>query len=250
MSSASQGVAGWPVEGSIFPVTGFDVSVADGPHPLYDLRRSEIDANWAAEHAANPALFNGQMLIHRDMRRDSEGRITGTAHLTPYATMLWWRKQPDRPLAEHVFSVAVPVTAEGAVLAIEMGEATANAGRVYCAAGSLDALDIRNGRVDYEGNMAREVTEETGLDLSAMQPLTDLFGVRVKRALTVFRVFQCPFNAKEACSRVRAHMETDHEKEIAGPVIIRNAQEAHNYAAFMPPIIDWIFGGESPLRRS
>lgn len=248
MSGCERGPA-WPGDGVVFPVSGFDVGVGEGPHPLFLERWAEIEANWRAEFAANPALFNGQMLIHRDTRLLPDGLIVGTAHLTPYATMLWWRKQPDRPLAEHLFPVAIPVTSDGALLAIEMGVHTANSGRIYCAAGSLDASDIADDRVDYPGNMAREVTEEIGFDLADWTPLTGYLGVRVHRAVTIFRVFRLPFDAEEACDRIHAHMESDHEKEIAGPVLIRNAdRDGRNYAAFMPPIIDWMFADDSPVR--
>jgi len=238
----------WPEEGTLFPVSSYDISVADGPHPLYLQKRDEIEANWIVEHAANPALFNGDMLIHRDIGVDAEGRLVATGHLTPYATMLWWRKQPTRPIAEHLFPIAVPITSDGAILAIEMAAKTANAGRVYCAAGSLDAHDIVGRKVDLDANMMREVLEETGIDLSLAKPVGGYLGVRVFRAVTVFRTFLLPYDAEEACARVRHHMETDHEQEIAGPVIIRDkSRDGRNYPAFMPPIIDRIFSTDSPI---
>ncbi len=248
MNMSLQGFV-WPEEGTLFDLSGYDVSVAAGPHPLYQQRRAEIEANWLAEHEANPALFNGEMLIHRDIRIDAGGRLAATGHLTPYATMLWWRKQPDRPVAEHLFPIAVPITSDGAILAIEMGARTANAGRVYCAAGSLDAHDIIDGsKVDLDANMLREVREETGIDLTGATPVGGYLGVRIFRAVTLFRVFLLPYDAEEACARVRHHMETDDEQEIAGPVVIRDrSREGRNYPAFMPPIIDRIFSTDSPI---
>ncbi|HWU62793.1 MAG TPA: NUDIX hydrolase [Ensifer sp.] len=238
----------WPEEGTLFDLSGYDISVAPGPHPLYEQKRADIEANWVAEYEANPALFNGEMLIHRDIRLDATGRLFATGHLTPYATMLWWRKQPDRPIVEHLFPIAVPITSDGAILAIEMAANTANAGRIYCAAGSLDAHDIVDGKVDLDANMMREVAEETGIDLSTATPIGGYLGVRVFRAVTVFRTFLLPYDAREACERVRHHMETDHEQEIAGPVIIRDkGREGRNYPAFMPPIIDRIFSSDSPI---
>ncbi len=248
MTSPLEGFV-WPEEGRLFSVSGHDITVAEGPHPLYLQRRDEIEANWLAEQQANPALFRGEMLIHRDVALDAEGRLVAIAHLTPFPTLLWWRKQPDRPLAEHVFPMAIPITSDGAILAIEMAAKTANAGRVYCAAGSLDEHDIADGKVDLHANMMREVAEETGIDLSAATPVGGYLGVRVFRAVTLFRTYLLPFDAEEACARVRHHMETDHEQEIAGPVIIRDkSRDGRNYPAFMPPIIDRIFSSDSPLK--
>ncbi|MET3612234.1 hypothetical protein ABID16_000539 [Rhizobium aquaticum] len=238
----------WPEEGTLFDLSGYNISVAAGPHPLYHQKREEIEANWLDEHEANPALFNGEMLIHRDIRIDAAGRLVATGHLTPFATMLWWRKQQERPVAEHLFPIAVPITRDGAILAIEMSAKTANAGRIYCAAGSLDAHDVVDGKVDLDANMLREVAEETGIDLSAATPVGGYLGVRVMRAVTLFRIFRLPYDAEEACALVRHHMETDHEQEIAGPVIIRDkSREGRNYPAFMPPIIDRIFSSDSPI---
>jgi 8-oxo-dGTP pyrophosphatase MutT (NUDIX family) len=246
----SPGTFIWPQDGTVFGLAGHDIRVVPGPHPLYLERQAEIDAHWEIETAANPALFNGEMVIHRDVRIDGEGRLVATGYLTPFSTMLWWRRQPDRPMAEHIFSVAVPITSDGALLAIEMGPTTANAGRVYCAAGSLDAHDIVAGKVDLEGNMQREVAEETGIDLNSATRIGGYMGVRVHKAVTIVQPFLLPFDSDEACARVRRHMEQDHEQEIAGPVIIREAGwEGHNYAAFMPPIMNWIFSADSPVKR-
>ena len=59
-------------------------------------------------------------------------------------------------------------------MAIRMAAHTVNAGRVYFAAGSFEPSDFRDGLVDADGNMVREVREETGLDIA---------GARARRAL-------------------------------------------------------------------
>lgn len=232
----------WPESGELFEIAGVEIELDESEHPLMIARRAEIEANWELEYAANPQLFNGELLLHRDLRLDADGKIRGVAHLAPYASVLWWRKQAERPIAEHFFSIAVPITRDGALLAIRMADHTANAGRVYCAAGSLDAHDIVGGTVDPVHNLFREVAEETGIDLGKAMPRPGYYAVRINRAVTVFRIFDLDFDAKDAVQHILAHMEQDHEKEIAEPVIIRDAEtEGRNYASFMPPIIDLIF---------
>jgi 8-oxo-dGTP pyrophosphatase MutT (NUDIX family) len=232
-----------PADGVIVPLSGYDVVLKDGPHPIYLERTAEIEANWLVEHAANPALFNGWMLMHSNVHIDSMGRMASEAHLSPYSTMLWWRKQPDRPVAEHLFSMAIPVTRDGALLAVEMSAHTANPGRIYCAAGSLDQHDLVDRRADLDANMAREVREETGLDLGEALEVSGYFGVRVNRATVVFRFFRLPHDAEASADLIFRHMEEDEEKEIARPVFIRdNRIDAQKFPTFMPPIIDMIFG--------
>lgn len=237
-----------PADGVIVPLTGYDVVLKDGPHPVYLERMAEIEANWLAEHAANPALFNGRMLMHSNVHIDPMGRMASEAHLSPYSTMLWWRKQPDRPMAEHLFSMAIPITSDGALLAVEMSAHTANPGRIYCAAGSLDQHDLVDGRADLDSNMMREVREETGLDLAEALDVSGYFGVRVNRATVVFRFFRLPHDTSTCTDMIFRHMEADEEKEIARPVFIRdNRIDVHKFPTFMPPIIDMIFGGERGL---
>lgn len=235
----------WPQDGEIFPLSGAEVVVESSEHPVCTAHRAAIEANWQVEHAANPALFNDEMLLHRDLRIDQSGILKGRGHLVPYSAMLWWRKQADRPLAEHLFPIAVPLTRDGSVLAIEMAAHTANPGRVYCAAGSLDAHDIVNCAVDLDRNMHREVAEETGLDLSLAASVSPYYCLRINRSVTVFRIFQMDFTADEAVERIKLHMEQDDEKEIAGPVILRDSNaEGRNCAAFMLPILRSVFDGK------
>ena len=78
-----------------------------------------------------------------------------------------WRRMGANP-AEHVFGHAMPVTSDGALIAVRMANHTANAGRVYFAAGSFEPEDFPTEFADVDGNMEREVLEETGLDFRSV----------------------------------------------------------------------------------
>ena len=95
-------------------------------------------------------------------------RLEGACHTIRFATFLYWRKTRPWPGAEHAFAHAIPVTSDGALIAIRMGRRTANPGKVYFAAGSFDPQDFPGGKVDVDLNMAREVAEETGLDIAGL----------------------------------------------------------------------------------
>ena len=137
------------------------------PHPFETANRAAIDANWLREKAANPSLFDGEVsLLARLAYRDRP--LEGACHTIRFATFLYWRKTRPWPNAEHAFAHAIPVTSDGALIAIRMGARTANPGRVYFAAGSFDPQDFPGGKVDVDLNMAREVAEETGLDIAGL----------------------------------------------------------------------------------
>lgn len=231
----------WPPPTSPVRVDAFDLSVVEGPHPLFAAHEEEIEANWAKEAEANPYLFNGQMVLQRHLTYD-EGVIRGVAHVIPYSMLLWWRKRPDPQGALHLFGFPVIVSSDGAIIAIRMSARTANPGQVYCAAGSLDLSDIIDGKLDLAGNMAREVREETGLDLSEAQADPHFHVSHRDNRIVAFRLYRFPVTAPELAARIEAYMLYDEEQEIDGVVVIRSADPAaHNYNPLMLPILDWFF---------
>lgn len=235
--------AGWPPERTIFPIEGVDLCVLPGDHPFHAREGQASATNWIREQAAKPALFDGQVVFFDRMVLDG-GTIRAEGHLTPFSTFLWWRRQPLRTGGAHLFSWAIPVSSDGAVIAIRMGEHTANAGMVYCAAGSLDANDIVDGKCDIDGNMIREVAEETGLDLGAARPDPGLLALRDNGCIVVFRTYRFALTAQEMLARIEEHMRDDEEQEIAGAIAIRSADpDAHAYSRFMLPILERFFNG-------
>ena len=123
-----------------------------------------------------------------------------------------------------------------------MAATTANPGRVYSPAGSLDAHDVRGGFCDLDGNMRRETKEETGMDLGEMEAGALWRAVHVINSVAVFRLFRSRLSETEFRERVMEHIAAETEPEISAVVGIRSPDpEAHDYPAFMPPALDWIF---------
>jgi 8-oxo-dGTP pyrophosphatase MutT (NUDIX family) len=233
--------AGWPPEQTVFPVATIDLRVLPGEHPLHLRNAAAAWRNWQQEIAANPMLFDGRMVLQHRLSVSPEG-IFGEAHVIPFSTFMWWRKQTDRAGGFHLFAYPVIASSDGALVAIRMGEHTANPGQVYFAAGSLDEHDIVDGRCDIEGNMRREVAEETGLDLGAATAGGGYYAVHRARTVTVFRVFRFTETAEQLVAAIERHMPNDDEQEIAGAVIIRSADPtAQPYHGSMVAILDWFF---------
>lgn len=234
---------GWGPEHAVFPVSSVSLRVTPGEHPLCIAQREAIARNWEAEKAAKPAFYDGRMVLQRQLALKG-GAITGEGHVVPFSAFLWWRRQPVLSGAWHVFGMAVPVSSDGAVIAIRMARHTANAGKVYCAAGSLDEQDIVDGYCDINRNMRREVMEETGLDLSTANADARLYGSRSQRVVSVFRFYRFDLTADEMLERIAEHMRTDEEKEIEGGVAIRDADPlAHAYHGSMVPMLSMFFAG-------
>jgi 8-oxo-dGTP pyrophosphatase MutT (NUDIX family) len=232
---------GFPPEGTVFPISSHRLRVVEGPHPWVSANEAAIAANWEREVAANPALFNGRMVLQHTLSF-SAGHIEGRAHMVPFAAFLYWRRAGRAAGAHHLFAMPMICTADGALMAIRMAETTANPGRVYSPAGSLDASDVVNGFCDLEGNMRRETLEETGLVLDDMQANPVWRALHVTNGVAVFRVFRSHLTEAEMRKQVMLHVADDPQPEISELVAIRSADpEGHNYSPFMLPALDWFF---------
>ena len=155
MTCATLADAGFPSEGKVFELSSFHLRVLEGSHPWVLENEAAIERNWRQEVAANPHLFNGRMVFQRALSFQ-DGHIEGSAHMAPFASFLYWRRTGRGKGGYHLFAVPMIVSADGAVMAIRMADTTANPGRVYSPAGSLDADDVKDGLCDLDGNMRRE----------------------------------------------------------------------------------------------
>jgi 8-oxo-dGTP pyrophosphatase MutT (NUDIX family) len=233
--------AGFPPEGQIFPVNSFDLAVVAGDHPWVMAHRDQIARSWGEEIAGNPALYDGQMVFQHQLSF-AGGHIRGRAHMAPFSAFLYWRRQARGPGAFHLFGLPLVISADGALIAIRMAETTANPGRVYCAAGSMDTNDVVDGCCDLDRNMRREVKEETALDLADAVADPHYFATHSLNTVTVFRIFRFSLTADAILETIAAHIAAEPEPEITNAVAIRNADPAaHDYAFFMPPILKWLF---------
>lgn len=232
---------GLPADGSLVEVRSLALRISPDPHPLDLTRTDAIAENWAREVLANPALFNGRMILQREFRYRN-GHLDALGHLTDFATFLWWRRQPELAGACHLFGYPVIVSSDGALVAVEMAPHTANPGQVYFAAGSLDLSDVIDGACDIEGNMRREMMEETGLDLNTARADPVLYASYRSRRLTLLRIFTFAETGAALAKRIDAFARDCPEPEISRAVVIRSGDpKAHRYGPAMLPILAWYF---------
>jgi 8-oxo-dGTP pyrophosphatase MutT (NUDIX family) len=227
----------------ILPVNGVDVRLDPGPHPFESGNAEAIERNWLAEKAANPALFDGTvMLLSRLVY--TGGRLEGRCHAIRFATFMLWRKSQPVPSAEHAFAHAMLVSRDNALVAIRMAGHTVNAGSVYFAAGSFEPCDFVDGVADVDFNMIREVGEETGLNLNAARRGARYYALSAERGTVIFRRYFLDADADEIAAGIRTFVAADPEPEIEGPVVIRNRDDRpEGLKPHMLPLIDWHFSG-------
>ncbi|HEY6631521.1 MAG TPA: hypothetical protein VIZ90_08725 [Rhizobiaceae bacterium] len=226
--------------GVVLPVEEIDVVLDPSQHPFERGREEAIAENWRHEVAARPAVFDGKVVLLSEFGYD-RGRLFGRCHAVGYSTFLYWRK--DRvATAVHAFAHPMLVASDNALVAIRMGAHTVNAGRVYFAAGSFEPEDFPDGIVDAHGNMAREVREETGIDISTVRRGERHYVLATQHGTVIFRRYFVDGTADEIAARIRAFVAGESEPEIEGPVIIRNAGDLpEGLMPHMRPMIDWHF---------
>lgn len=232
--------------GTILPVRSIRVRLDKSPHPYQVENAVEIDAYWKNESAQNPALFNGEVIMLASLRYEV-GRIVGVCHPIRFSTFLHWRSNAFAGAGYHIFANAMPVASDGALIAVRMAEHTANAGRVYFAAGSFEREDFKNGYVDVPANMHREVCEETGIDLKPLSRDETYHLVRTDSGLTLVRRYYLSRDSESVVQAVKNHIATGKDDEIDDVVAIHNLDDIPDSApAHMAPLVEWHLNTSTP----
>ena len=148
---------------------------------------------------------------------------------------------PDPDVANGFAMGALQGRDGGFVLGV-MAAATANAGRLYFPAGTPDRSDLRpDGTVDLAGSIVREIAEETGLgpDAYALGPRWAV--VRSGGRLAFLRAATLEGTAEEAATRIRAHLASEADPELAEVRVLHtvSAADAAQMPDFLPVYLRW-----------
>jgi 8-oxo-dGTP pyrophosphatase MutT (NUDIX family) len=184
-------------------------------------RSSDIEEVWAHEKAAKPRLFNGKVLIQH--RGEARGRVFHAGYSeTDYKPFLaWHRLGYPPPQVRNGFAMAALRSADGAFLLGEMAAHTANAGKIYFAAGTPDLDDVKDGRVDLEGSVLRELCEETGLRPDEVRIGQGWTAVLMAVRVAFMRPCFIDLPAVEARTLMLERIAQSHEDELADIHIVR-----------------------------
>lgn len=197
-------------------------------------RCADIEANWAKFIIGKPTSFNGKVFLQHRWTVEN-GIYRGRYLETDYASFIAWRDfgHPGPPM-RNGFAMAALKSRDGAYLLGVMGQGTANAGKVYFAAGTPDRDDLLpDGTIDLAGSVLRELGEETGIRPDEVQ-VSDLWhcvehGVRA----AFMRPVRIDMAADEARALILDRMKSLHEEELADIYIARGVGDID--PARMPP---------------
>lgn len=207
----------------IFHVDRLELNFAPKPWPYAVEHAAEISAYFAARQRELPTLWNGQVLVtYRTSMTD--GVFRGDLLQTDYASFTYWHSKghPEAGITDCFASAAI-LGADGAFLLGVMGSHTFNRGRIYFPCGTPDLSDIRDGKVDLDFNVQRELKEETGLDIAEFSAEPG-WTVMVEGPLTVhIKVLRASDTAAAVRARILDLLAHEKQPELADIRIVRDA---------------------------
>jgi len=179
-------------------------------------RRAAIDRHFASRQREGPTLWNGRLLLLHRFEID-HGVLRGACFETDYASFLAWRDWdlPD-PGVFNVFAAAALRTADGAYLLGEMAPSTAAAGQLYFPCGTPDPEDVgAGGALDLAGSLARELLEETGIDIATLDAGPGWCLVRDRGYVALMKRLAARQSARELRSAIMRHLADEPQPELS-----------------------------------
>lgn len=199
-----------------------EFGIEQRPWAFAEQHRHEIAAHFAERQRANPALWNGRLLLLREHAID--GRcMRSTFSEADYASLRTWIDwgYPEAS-ARDCFAVGALRAADGAFLLGVMAPHTANAGHVYFPTGSPDHNDIAGRSVDLGASVWRELREETGIGPSDVteEPgwLCALAGARI----ALLKRLQAREAAEPLRARILGMLSQQRQPELSDIRIVRS----------------------------
>lgn len=207
-------------------------------------QQDEIDRVWASETVGKPDMHDGEVLIQH--RGNVEGRIFRAGYsFTRYKPFLaWHRLGHPGPAVRNGFAMAALRTRDDAYLLGVMGPGTANAGKIYFAAGTPDRDDVMpDGRVDLAGSVLRELKEETGLRAEEVTVGTGWQAIVGEVRAAFMRPVFLDLTAVEARRLILDRMKALPEEELADIYIARGVKDIDpaRMPVFQQAYLNWAF---------
>ena len=213
---------------AIHRVSTLDLVVETWAWPFAQARRADIDAHFSEKQREKPALWNGRVLLGRNPVFSGD-HLSASYFETDFASFLAWRDWgfPDASVFNG-FGMGALLCADGAFVLGEMGQHTANAGRIYFPSGTPDLDDIRDGTVDISGSVTRELEEETGLAPGEYDSEPHWHCVSSGPALAMIRVLRVNMPGDALRERIERNLASQRQPELSAIHLVRSARDLNS----------------------
>lgn len=192
--------------------------------------RDAINAHWANRSSENPSFFNGRVHVLSSLTHSEKGWFGSFLEVT-FAEFLAWRDGvfKDENIKDS-FGSGVVMGSDGAVLLGRQAAGNLNAGFTYPPGGFIDPRDVNNdGRIGIADSVAREVAEETGLDVRGQRPAPP-FRIVFTGQMVAFGVcWRLDLTGAEMLDIANDHVARHPDSELEGVIVVRHPQELRDY---------------------
>jgi len=199
-------------------------------------RREEIDRHFAEIlRKRSGGVWNGRIVLLNRLKI-SDGRLGGACFETDFASFCAWRdwEFPD-PSVLNVFAVAALQSSDGAFVVGEMAPSTVHGGKVYFPCGTPEPADVNpHGMLDLEANLARELTEETGIEIGEVRAEPGWTMVRDRCYLALLKRVTAAQNAAELRARIMRYIANEPRPEFSDIRLVRSSAD---FVSAMPPFV-------------
>lgn len=205
----------------IMEVDRLDCRVVDHRWAFAEERGAEIARHWEERRRANPALYDGAVLlgcrVEPAIGEDGARLLRMALFETRFSNFLAWREfgWPDETVY-NCFSMPAARARDGAYLLGEMGPSHSFAGRLYFPCGTPDPSDIvAGGDVDLAGSLVRELAEETGLAAAEARVAAGWTAIFDRQRVACVRRLDFDTTSDALLARVRAFLASESAPELA-----------------------------------
>ncbi len=198
--------------------------------------RTQVDGYWQKLIANNPKLRNGEIFTVTTVKQASDS-MTITLAESDYAHYLY--SQQIGGLKEYTVRIIHPaalvVTVDNKFIFGSMGKHTSRPGIIQCCGGGIDHGDIKDGVVDVEYSITRELTEELGINAHDEALVKEFYPAYLKSGgptgkMTIVYILRVKQTAAQFMSGYEVFTKTltdnGDEPEFAELLCIDNTQES------------------------
>ena len=193
------------------------------------LRAGDIAEHWAKRLAAQPAMFNGRVLMlgpHNYIGQDGRRTLRGQFLETDFGRISRVaRIRLSRLQRLHGFAMAVLRDSDGAFLLGEMSLRTASAGAIYFPAGTPDPGDVFGDVVDLDASVRRELREETGLEADEVEIASGWDVVHGEGRVACMKPMRLRGSAADAKAEIDARLAADPGSELARMHVVAGEED-------------------------
>lgn len=206
---------------SVFRVNSCELQLKKETWTFAEERAAEIAEHWGRRQSESAELFDGRVLMMLAPAITDEV-LRAELLATDFKAYLFWRESgfPDAGIFDG-FGSALVRSVEGHALLGRQRGGNINSGLAYLPGGFIDERDVgRDGSVDIGASIARELTEETGLDADDFHRAPGYFITQSRSQISIAQEFRSDLTSDALRAKILTAIAEQDDPELDDIVIV------------------------------